>query len=41
MKDKIGMYFDKKIATDFAAHEQNEKNFMVADIIDRVILASI
>lgn len=38
MKDLIKMYFDKKIVEDFAEHEQNEKNFKVADIVDQVII---
>jgi len=38
MKDLIKMYFDEKIARDFAEHEQNEKNFKVAEIVDTVIM---
>ncbi|MEI7477136.1 MAG: hypothetical protein WCJ81_00920 [bacterium] len=37
----IAMYFDKDIAKDFAEHEQNEKNFKVAEIIDQVIMKTI
>lgn len=35
------MYFNKSVARDFAEHEQNEKNFQVADIVDRVIMKAI
>lgn len=35
------MYFDKKIVEDFAEHEQNEKNFIVADIVDQIIMQTI
>ena len=32
----LEMYFSPKIASEFAELEQNEKNFRVVDIIDRV-----
>ncbi len=38
MKENIQMYFDPQIAEDFAEHEQNEKNFQVADVVDQVIM---
>ena len=38
MNDKIQMYFDPVIAEDFAEHEQNEKNYKVANIVDQVIM---
>jgi len=41
MKDLIKMYFDKKVVEDFAEHEQNEKNFKVAEIVDSVIMQTI
>ena len=41
MKKFIQMYFDKKIVEDFAEHEQNEKNFIVADIVDQIIMQTI
>lgn len=41
MKDLIKMYFDEKIVKDFAEHEQNEKNFRVAEIVDSVIMQTI
>ncbi len=41
MKDLIKMYFDEKIVKDFAEHEQNEKNFKVAEVIDTVIVQTI
>lgn len=37
-KENLGMYFNKKVAASFAEHEQNEKNFRVAEIVDRVIM---
>lgn len=41
MNNKIDMYFNKRIATDFAKQEQNEKNFKVADIVDQVIMKTV
>lgn len=41
MKDLIKMYFNKKIVKDFAAIEQNERNFKVAEIIDTIIMHEI
>gem|GEM_PF-1915927 len=41
MKKRIQMYFDPKIVEDFAKHEQNDKNFQVADIVDQVIIQTI
>ena len=38
---KLGMYFDLKIAKLFAEHEQNEKNFRVAAIVDKIIMLEI
>lgn len=35
------MYFNRQIAKDFAEHEQNAKNFQVADIIDRTIMKAV
>ncbi len=37
----LEMYFSPKIASEFAELEQNEKNFRVADIVDRVIVQEI
>lgn len=37
-KDNIKMYFNKDIVKKFAKHEQNEKNFTVAKIIDQAII---
>lgn len=37
----IEMYFDRQITQDFAEHEQNEKNFTVAAILDTVICHTI
>lgn len=37
----IEMYFNESVTRDFAEHEQNEKNFQVADIVDRVIMKEI
>ena len=41
LQNFIQMYFDPTIARDFAEHEQNEKNFKVAEIIDAVIMQTI
>lgn len=41
MKDKINMYFNKTVAAVFAEHEQNERNFMVANIVDQVIMKTV
>lgn len=35
------MYFDPKVAADFAEHEQNEKNFLVADVVDKLVLEQV
>jgi len=40
-KESLGMYFDEKVAASFAEREQNEKNFRVAEITDRVIMNEI
>ncbi len=37
-KNFIKMYFNEKIVKDFAEHEQNEKHFRVAEIIDNIIM---
>lgn len=37
----LKMYFDYQIAKNFAALEQNEKNFRVAEIMDRIIMSEI
>lgn len=41
MTEWIEMYFDEQIARDFAEHEQNAKNFQVADIVDCTIMKAI
>ena len=41
MKSELRMYYDAKIAASFAELEQNEKNFRVADIIDRLVLYAV
>ncbi len=41
IKKELSMYFNEKIAREFAVHEQNEKNFRVAAIVDRIIIYNI
>lgn len=41
MKKELSMYFNERIAREFAVHEQNEKNFRVAAIVDRIIVHNI
>jgi len=37
-KEGLDMYFSPEVAEDFARHEQNDKNFRVAQIVDRTIM---
>jgi hypothetical protein len=37
----VEMYFNPQIVKGFADHEQNEKNFTVASIIDAVIVQTV
>lgn len=34
----LEMYFSKEVVDKFAAHEQNEKNFAVAEIVDKILM---
>ena len=38
LAEKLKMYFSPEVAKDFAEHEQNEKNFRVAEIVDRILM---
>lgn len=39
--EKLKMYFSPEITEQFAEHEQNDKNFRVAEIVDRTIMQEI
>ncbi len=41
MGSKDLMYFDEKVAADFAAQEQSEKGFSVGNIMDQVIMHTV
>jgi hypothetical protein len=40
-KNYIQMYFNETIVRNFAEHEQNEKNFRVAEIVDCIIMDTV
>ncbi len=37
-KNELAMYFSEEVAREFAKHEQNERNFEVAEIVDLVLM---
>lgn len=37
-KNELAMYFSEEVAREFAKHEQNKRNFEVAEVIDQILI---